>query len=143
MKTHQNILVAVDLTEEARQVLQRAIELGGFYQARLHLIHVVEPVGLNSPYELSPALPTDMLSALQQRAENFLEHLANDLQLKDATRTVGVGPLKQSIFDTVKAKNIDLIVIGTHGRHGIELLLGSTATSVLHGTPCDVYAVRI
>ena len=143
MKTHQNILVAVDLTEEARQVLQRAIELAGFYKARLHLIHVVEPVGLNSPYELSPALPTDMLSALQQRAENFLEQLANDLQLKDTTRTVGVGSLKQSIFDEVKAKKVDLIVIGTHGRHGIELLLGSTATSVLHGTPCDVYAVRI
>jgi universal stress protein A len=40
-------------------------------------------------------------------------------------------------------KNIDLIVIGTHGRSGIKLLLGSTANSVLHGVKQDVLAVRV
>jgi universal stress protein A len=38
---------------------------------------------------------------------------------------------------------VDLIVMGTHGRHGLGLLLGSTATGVLHGCPCDVLTVRI
>ncbi len=37
----------------------------------------------------------------------------------------------------------DLIVLGTHGRHGLGLILGSTANGVLHGASCDVLAVRI
>jgi universal stress protein A len=37
----------------------------------------------------------------------------------------------------------DLIVLGTHGRHGLGLMLGSTANAVLHGAPCDVLAVKV
>ncbi len=39
--------------------------------------------------------------------------------------------------------DFDLIIIGTHGQHGIALLLGSTANAVLHGVSCDVLAVRV
>ena len=57
--------------------------------------------------------------------------------------TVHLGSIKQTILDTAEANAIDLIVIGTHGRHGIGLLLGTTATSVLHGTQYDIHTVRI
>ena len=43
----------------------------------------------------------------------------------------------------VTDKRFDLIVVGSHGRHGLALLLGSTANDVLHGAPCDVLAVRL
>ena len=42
-----------------------------------------------------------------------------------------------------RQQGVDLIVIGGHGRHGLALLLGSTANAVLHGAPCDGLAVRI
>ena len=143
MKTLKNILVAIDLSEEAQVVLRRAMELAEFYNAGLHLIHVIEPVGLNSPYELNPSLPEDMQSVLEQRAENYLDRLCADIKLAEIPHTVSVGSIKQKIFEVAQEYKIDLIVVGTHGRHGIGLLLGSTATSVLHGTPCDVYAVKI
>lgn len=42
-----------------------------------------------------------------------------------------------------KEQRCDLIVVGSHGRHGLALLLGSTANDILHGAPCDVLAVRL
>lgn len=140
---YKKILVAVDLSEDAHQVLQRAQELAGCFGASLELIHVIEPVALNSPYELSPSLPSDMQSVLVQRAEEFLSRLTEEYGSADMPHTVHLGSIKQSILDTAKTSEIDLIVIGTHGRHGIGLLLGSTATLVLHGTPCDIHAVRV
>lgn len=142
-RKYKQILVAVDLSEGARQVMQRARELAECFGSKLQLIHVIEPVALNSPYELMPSLPSDMQSVLVKRAEEFLARLAKDFDLTDIPRTVNVGSIKQNILETAQDNGIDLIVIGTHGRHGIGLLLGSTTTSVLHGTPCDVYAVKM
>jgi len=143
MKKYKKILVAVDLSGEAHQVLQRARELAECFGAKLQLVHVIEPVALNSPYELTPSLPSNMQAVLVERAEEFLTQLAKDFALSEVPRTVHVGSTKQYILQTAQDSEIDLIVTGTHGRHGIGLLLGSTATSVLHGTPCDVYAVKI
>jgi len=143
INSYKKILVAIDMSSEAQQVVQRAMEMANCFGAKLLLIHVIEPVGLNTPYELTPSLPVNMESVLVERAEEFLTRLANELGLSEIPRTVHVGSIKQIILDTAQKNEIDLIVTGTHGRHGLGLLLGSTATSVLHGTPCDVYAVKI
>ena len=47
------------------------------------------------------------------------------------------------LFYLYSAQNIELIVVGSHGRHGFSLIFGSTSNSVLHGAQCDVLAVRI
>ncbi len=54
-----------------------------------------------------------------------------------------MGDEADEIKEMANEKNIDLIIIGTHGRSGIKLLLGSTANSVLHGVQHDVLAVRV
>jgi len=56
---------------------------------------------------------------------------------------VEIGNPKAEIVRVASEKDIDLIVIGTHGRHGIGLLLGSTATGVIHHAHCDVLTVRL
>ncbi|MEM7366668.1 MAG: universal stress protein, partial [Pseudomonadota bacterium] len=57
---------------------------------------------------------------------------------------VGLGGRPAAeIHRIVEAEKIDLIVMGTHGQSGLQLLLGSTANSVLHGVTCDVLAVRV
>ncbi|MNG25866.1 hypothetical protein D3C84_1107770 [compost metagenome] len=53
------------------------------------------------------------------------------------------GQPRQEIHQLAKENACDLIVVGSHGRHGLALLLGSTANDVLHGAPCDVLAVRL
>ncbi len=48
-----------------------------------------------------------------------------------------------AIVEYAKEQDINLIVVGSHGKHGIDVLLGSTANGVMHRAPCDVLAVRI
>lgn len=139
---YQHILVPLDVSDEARQVLERGQDLARRYQARLSLLHVVEPVIIDSSYDLIGPLPVEIDEPLLQRGRDFLEQITREYGL-DAHRAVELGPVKGTILDYARDNDVDLIVIGTHGRHGVKLLLGSTANAVLHGTPCDVHAVRI
>jgi len=54
-----------------------------------------------------------------------------------------IGQPAQEMHRFANDNNVDLIIVGSHGRHGISLILGSTATGVLHGSQCDVLAVRV
>ena len=143
MSTYNKILVAIDLSPEARLVVTRASELAQFYAATLTLIHVVEPLVAMEDSELMPALPLEIEKTLEQRAKNFLAALVSDIGLSGAETVVDIGSPKREILRHARDQDIDLIVIGAHGRHGIATLLGSTANAVLHGTLCDVMCVRI
>ena len=143
MAMYNKILVAVDLSAEARAVLARACELRTHYRAELFLIHVVEPVVLGGDYELVPVMPVEIEETLLQRAKNYLEKLAGELDVADARQIVEVGSVKHEILRFAEEQGCDLIVIGAHGRHGVASLLGSTANAVLHGTTCDVLCVRL
>ena len=92
-------------------------------------------------------VPMD-LSQLQQQqfdqAKERLERLiAKYPQLHKDYCHLNYGQPRQEIHALAKAQNCDLIVVGSHGRHGLALLLGSTANDVLHGAPCDVLAVSL
>ncbi|HYQ71269.1 MAG TPA: universal stress protein [Gammaproteobacteria bacterium] len=143
MSTYNNILVAVDLTHDSRLVVSRAQEIAQQYGAALTLVHVVEPLVTMEDYELTPALPLEVEKTLEQRAGRFLETLAGEIPSGGAKTVVRIGAPKREILDFAGDNDIDLIVIGAHGRHGIATLLGSTANAVLHGTQCDVLCVRV
>ena len=68
---------------------------------------------------------------------------AEKLNVPADQQIVKVGPAKQIILDEAKKHDTDLVIVGSHGRHGVRLLLGSTANAVLHGAECDVLAVRV
>lgn len=142
MKSCKNILVAVDTSNEAKQVLAAAIELSLCFDAKLGLIHVVEPVVTESSYDLINTVPLEMDDLLVKHAQDFLANLKQDLAA-DVSSCVEVGSIKAEILRHARENNADLIVVGSHGRHGLALLLGSTANALLHGAPCDVYVVRI
>ena len=143
MSTYNHILIAVDLTPESRLVVSRGNEIAQHYGADLTLIHVVEPLVAMEDYELAPALPLEVEKTLEQRANQYLDSLAGELQPGGAKTVVKIGAPKHEILHFATENDIDLIVIGAHGRHGIATLLGSTANAVLHGTQCDVLCVRI
>lgn len=56
---------------------------------------------------------------------------------------VKIGSAKFVILEEAERINADLIIVGSHGRHGIRVILGSTANGVLHGAKCDALAVRL
>lgn len=143
---YQHILFAADFSDDALRVGERAREIAQKCGARLSLIHVVEDVNisLGGGYELLPVLPDLPDEALLQEARTALGELAQRLTVADAGLwVVNAITTKEGILGAARDHQVDLIVVGSHGRHGLALLLGSTANAVLHGAPCDVLAVRI
>lgn len=144
--SYQHILFATDFSEQAIQVGERAKNIAQLCGARLSLIHVVEDINmsLSGGYELLPVLPGLPGEAHLREAEALLEKLALRLQLQNAAQwVVSALSTKEGILSAAQEHGADLIVVGSHGRHGLALLLGSTANAVLHGAHCDVLAVRI
>lgn len=144
MQDYRHVLFATDLSPRAAQVGAQAKDLATRYGARLSFVHVIEEVNVSAGYELMPLLPELPDETLTRESRAALEKLATDLGLPEATQTVITAvSTKAGILDTAADLGVDLIVVGSHGRHGLALLLGSTADAVLHGARCDVLAVRL
>ena len=140
--TYQHILVAVDLTEECDPVIKRAVAIAGA-TVKLSLVHIVEPMAM----AFGGDVPMDLSQLQQQQFDQAKERLdrliAKYPALKKDQSHLTYGQPRQEIHHLAKEQNCDLIVVGSHGRHGLALLLGSTANDVLHGAPCDVLAVKL
>jgi universal stress protein A len=80
---------------------------------------------------------------LQQQATERLAAFAQQLPVERPDQHIILGHPAQEMHNLAKQTDIDLIVVGSHGRHGLALIFGSTSNSVLHGASCDVLAVRI
>ncbi|KAA8703323.1 MULTISPECIES: universal stress protein [Pseudomonas] len=140
--TYEHILVAVDLTEECDPVIKRAVAIAGD-TVKLSLVHIVEPMAM----AFGGDVPMDLSQLQQQQFDQAKERLdrliAKYPALKKDQSHLTYGQPRQEIHHLAKEQNCDLIVVGSHGRHGLALLLGSTANDVLHGAPCDVLAVKL
>jgi universal stress protein A len=80
---------------------------------------------------------------IQDTAKKHLAEFSSSLGIEDEDRHLIFGRPETEIQTLAKEIDADLIVVGSHGRHGFALLLGSTANGVLHGATCDVLAVRV
>ncbi|WP_105104000.1 universal stress protein [Microbulbifer pacificus] len=142
MSGYNNILVGLDLSEESSQVLDRAAQIAAQSSARLSLAHIIEPLtfayGGDIPMDLS-----EVQEQLQNQAKEQLRRAAASLNIPADRQHVVLGQPATEIHRLAEESGCDLIVIGSHGRHGLALLLGSTANGVLHGAGCDVLAVRV
>ena len=143
MSTYTHVLVAVDFSSENRPIVQRATEIAARNDAKLTLLHVVEyaAVAYSGDLILPDAVSVDQ--ELMKQAEQQLEALQGTLDLPNVTTAVEVGSPKHEIVRVAQEQDVDLIVLGSHGRHGLQLLLGSTANGVLHQADCEVLAVRV
>ena len=143
MAVYSRILLALDFTAATDTVVKRALDLRQDFSARLSLVHVVEfmQVDLNNDLVMPQEFEIDR--DMMQRATQRLQELAEKQGIDKAECFVRMGSTRREILNLAEELSIDLIVIGSHGREGIQRLLGSTANAVLHGAPCDVLAVRI
>merc|ERR1711974_276020 len=139
---YQRILTAIDLSDEAIPVLQRAAAMARQHQAELHLLHVVEPLSLAYGGDI-PMDFSGIQEELQQQAEETLKKYAGQFDIPDDKIHLLTGRPEAQIHDLCKELDCDLIIVGSHGRKGLALLLGSPANAVLLGAKCDVLAVRV
>ena len=145
MTQYTHILVAIDFAGSASTILDKARKIAERNKAKLSLLHIVEYLPpIDSAYEpiLASNWSIDEAQLLRQ-AEDSLQQLCTQHSLKDANQSVVLGVPKYAITQFVNDHQCDLVVMGSHGRHGISLLLGSTANAVLHEMPCDILAVKI
>ncbi|MEL0613234.1 universal stress protein [Marinomonas arenicola] len=139
---YKRVLLAVDLTDESIKVANKAASLCSSLGAELIIVHVIE--SLNYAYGGDvPIDITDIQKQLQDTAKERMSILQEQLDITVAETCVTQGGIESEIHRIAEEKHVDLITVGSHGRHGLALLLGSTANGVLHGAPCDVLAVRV
>lgn len=145
MSLYSHILVAVDFSATADQVLKKALAVAQRNKARLSLLHVVEylpPID----YLNDSLLDLNWIAeekVMLEHAKDSMQQFASKHKLDDAALEVEIGTAKHEITRYVEQHQCDLVVLGSHGRHGISLLLGSTANAVLHDMPCDILTVKI
>lgn len=143
MENYNQILIAVDLGEGSATVVQKGVELARRCNAQPSLLHVVEFIPVDPAGEALLPPPVDLEGEMLQGAKQRLDALCISLGLQDLPRQVAMGSIKAEILRVATETQADLLVLGSHGRHGLALLLGSTEKSLLHKAPCDVLAVRL
>ena len=146
MATYQKILVAVDLSSESELVLQKAQLIAG-PNAEIYLVYVQEPmdnvyVGI-VPQSAAFSGLGDLEAQLGEELKQKLTALGENMDVPSGNLHILNGSPAHEIHRFANENDVQLIVIGTHGQKGLQLLLGSTANAVLHGAGCDVLSVRI
>lgn len=138
---YRHILLAADLAPDTTAVTERARSLAG-PGTRITLIHVIEPLALAYGAEMPVDLGT-LQEEISRQAQSRLGQLAASLGIDAKDCVLATGTIEREILRTATERNVDLIVLGSHSRRGLAVLLGSTANAVLHHAHCDVLAVRI
>lgn len=140
MNGYNTLLVAVDVYADYDTIVQRALQIAGSPDA-CHLMYVAFPQTTIEPYGLF--LERDFSEDVRKQALSSLNKAAERFGIPSEQVHIEFGSAAEEIHHKAEALEADLIVIGTHGQSGFQLLLGSTANAVLHGVKTDVLAVRI
>lgn len=145
----RKILIALDATDEAEEVLDGATSLDPRGAVDFQVITVIPPLmggvsGMDgASFAASWPLREMEETIAQETAKNIRERVAA-FGIEPERVTTRIGRPALEIKAHAQQIGADLIVIGSHGRHGLSgLMLGSTANGVLHDSPCDVLTVRI
>ncbi len=136
----RNVCVATDFAECSERPVQHALALARHFGATAHLLHLVCPSKFAYLPEMIPAAE----EAAGRDSDQYLARLtgAHKLDGIELRRWIEEGEISDVIGDFVQKHQIDLLVVGTHGRGGIpRLLLGSSAQQIFHAVRCPVLVV--
>ena len=144
MDGYQNILVAADFSAVGDNAVKMADTLADRFGASLTMLHVIEHFPEDQPVSVIPPEDADPQKFLTDRARSDLEKLSARIGQPSAVLEVVVSTRSASreIVQYAQGHGIDLIVVGSHGKHGIQGMLSSTATSVMHAASIDVLVVH-
>jgi len=142
MNEYKHILVGLDLSNDCTRILDKAGDIARAFGADISIAHVVEPLafayGGDVPIDL-----TEAQSVMEQQAKTRLAKIVDEVQVAPQEQYVRVGQASSELHRIAEDHGIDLIVVGSHGRHGLALLFGSITKGVVQNAKCDVLAVRV
>lgn len=143
LQPYRKLMVATDFSAFSKRAGERAKELAERYGASLVFVHALEdPViytGEYDPLEIDPAVDENLEAMALENLNIFI----TDLGLpKDTPREVIWGSPKWALVSFAREKAVDAIVVGSHGHRGLDRLLGSVSSGILHKAECDVIVVK-
>ena len=138
----RRVLVPIDFSDASREALRHAKEIALTYGAEVDLLHAVQSPTYPSAYNLDPiSFPTD--EVVEQAEEQLADWALEELGYEHALVSAEVGSPSGTILDYVEKNEVDLVVIATHGRTGLDrLVLGSVAERVVRQAPTPVFLVK-
>lgn len=142
--TYQNILCATDFSKYAHAAFLRGTELAKLYNAKLTLLYVVEYFPEDrSNSQIAPE-NIDPKEYREEQALSLMSEQTYSSEYNDVNKVVRFSPhsAKQEIIHYAEEQKNDLIIVSSHGHHGIGALLGSTANGLSQSSSCDVLVVR-
>ncbi len=140
----KKVLCPLDFSEFSDEILAYAVGIAKQFDSELHLIHVIPNLNYFTPYE--SFLTPENLVAIERNIEGEVgkdfDKITKNLDLP-VKKIIKTGVTFVEIIDYIKEQDISLVVMGTHGRSGIEhILIGSVAEKVVRKSPCPVLSVR-
>ncbi len=140
-----NILVPVDFSVHSKNALRYAVSMALQYGSSIHLIYVIEPMiypaDLGFGQVVMPGVEEELRIKSERELQNLIEQEIGDSVKADSA--VRLGKPHQEILSEVEEKNIDLIVLASHGHTGVEqILFGSTAMRIVRLAKCPVLIIR-
>ncbi len=141
----RHILVPIDFSGYSKNALRYAVPMAEQYNATLHLVYVIEPTiypaDLGFGQVVMPGVEEELRSKSKAQLENLIvEEIGSRVKAEAVVRT---GKPHQEILREAEEKDIDLIIVATHGHTGVEqILFGSTAMRIVRLARCPVLTVR-
>ena len=149
----KKILIALDYDPSAQKIAETGYALAKSMNARVILLHVVSDAAYYSSLNYSPIMGFDSFSnldivqttaveELKKAAKNYLDKSKQHLGDETIETVIKDGDFGESILDAATEMNVDIIVMGSHGRRGFDkILMGSVAEKVLHKTTIPLFVI--
>jgi universal stress protein A len=140
----KNILCPVDFSEPCNLAVKYARELALLFNSRLYLLHVMEHLRGDEHYMILQITPQEIAEKMKKEVEERLNSVAKKIKKVPKIKTeVSEGRAFVEIIKTARKDNIDLIIMGSHGRTGLpHVLIGSVAERVVRKAHCPVLVVK-
>lgn len=143
MSLCNNVLVPVDLMDDAPSWVHYAVAMAQAMGADVTLVHVVDYVPTMFPVEMPPGYPVPQLEVVEDAAMKRLKAMAGRLKDVKVTPVVLVGAAADEIIRYAEANGVDHIVVASHTRGAFaRLVLGSVAERISRTAKCPVTIVR-
>ncbi|MDY6981927.1 MAG: universal stress protein, partial [Pseudomonadota bacterium] len=127
MSDYKKILIAVDLSDDSPYVVDKALAIAKA-GAELHMMHVMEPIAVGYAVEVTSIDVEGLHAEASKHARNALLEMGGNLGIPAQRLHHVLGQPAREIRELAKELNADLIVMGGHGKHGLDLLFGSTSS---------------
>ena len=141
----KKILFPCDLEESSSKILPYVLSVSQKYNSMIYLLHVIKELPLWGYYDIPYAMVTDLQNRTLDVSEKTIDKICEE-QLKECQnlqKRITVGNPSNEILSTIESEKIDLVIMGTHGRKGLDhAIFGSVAEKVMKKSPVPVLIIN-